>query len=413
MKKPIDRRTFLRVGAMTGLASGIPINALADNKLVDAAKDQGVKRYVTLGRTGLKISDISFGSSRLRNGQEHLVRHALDRGVNYYDTAESYTRGVSEVVVGNALKGDRDRVHIATKSHVGPDDTADQIMERLETSLGKLQTDYVDIFFNHAVNDVERLKNGAWFEFVEKAKRQGKIRFSGFSGHAGRLTDCIDYAVEQDMVDALLVATNFGEDPSFYEEVYERLTKGFDFVAKQQALPDSLARAKAKNVGIVAMKVLRGAKLNDMRPYEAAGATYAQAAFKWVLKNPSVDAAIISMTSTDDIDEYLGGSGGQAVSETDMELLHQYAQMTDMTYCRHVCNDCQGACPYNVSIADVLRTRMYATDYGDFSFAKAEYQQLEHNASPCLSCDGEPCRDACTHNLKIADLCGPTHQLLS
>jgi predicted aldo/keto reductase-like oxidoreductase len=373
MKNPINRRTFLRVGAMTGLASGIPINALADNDMAKAAKDEGVKRYVTLGRTGLKISDISFGSSRLRNGQEHLVRHALDRGVNYYDTAESYTRGVSEVVMGNALKGDRDRVHIATKSHVGPDDSADQIMERLETSLGKLQTDYVDIFFNHAVNDVERLKNGAWFEFVEKAKRQGKIRFSGFSGHAGRLTDCIDYAV----------------------------------------LPDSLARAKAKNVGIVAMKVLRGAKLNDMRAYEAAGATYAQAAFKWVLKNPSVDAAIISMTSTDDIDEYLGGSGGQAVSETDMQLLHQYAQMTDMTYCRHVCNDCEGACPYNVSIPDVLRTRMYATDYGDFSFAKAEYQQLEHNASPCLSCDGAPCRDACTHNIKIADLCGPTHQLLS
>ena len=411
MKNPINRRTFLRFGALTGLASGLSFKtAVANNS---PAQQQGVKQYVTLGRTGLKISDISFGSSRLRDGQEHLVRHALDLGVNYYDTAEGYTRGVSEKVIGNALKGDRDRVYIATKKAVTVEHTSADIMATLETSLRKLQTDYVDIFFNHAVNDVERLKNDDWFEFVEKAKRQGKIRFSGFSGHAGRLVECVDYAVEQDMVDALLVATNFGEDPAFYEEIYESLTKGFDFVAKQQSLPAALARAKQKNVGVIAMKVLRGAKLNDMRPYEEAGATYAQAAFKWVLKNPVVDAAIISMTSTDDIDEYMGGSGGDAVTENDMRLLRQYAAMTDTSYCRHVCNDCEGACPYNVSIPDVMRTRMYATDYGDFSFAKDEYGQLAHNASPCLSCDGAPCRDACTHNIPIAELCGPTHQLLS
>ena len=412
MKNPIKRRTFLRFGAMTGLASGLSIGGVTADT-ASTPSTQGVKRYVTLGRTGMKISDISFGSSRLRNGEERLVRHALDLGVNYFDTAEGYTRGVSETVIGNALKGDRDRVYIATKKAVQTDHTADDIMGTLENSLRKLHTDHVDIFFNHAVNDVARLKNSAWFEFVEKAKRQGKIRFSGFSGHAGRLTECIEYAVEQDMVDALLVATNFGEDPAFYEQVYEKLTKGFDFVAKQQALPDVLAKAKAKNVGVVAMKVLRGAKLNDMRPYEKDGATYAQAAFKWVLKNPNVDAAIISMTSTDVIDEYLGGSGGLAVDENDMQLLHQYAQLTDTTYCRHVCNDCEGACPYNVSIPDVMRTRMYATDYGDLNFAQAEYQQLAHNASPCLSCDGAPCRDACTHNIPIADLCGPTHQLLS
>jgi len=411
MKNPINRRTFLRFGALTSLASGLSFKtAMASNP---TPQQQGVKQYVALGRTGLRISDISFGSSRLRDGQEHLVRHALNLGVNYYDTAEGYTRGVSEKVIGNALKGDRDRVYIATKKAVKVEHTSADIMTALETSLRKLQTDYVDVYFNHAVNDVERLKNDDWFEFVEKAKRQGKIRFSGFSGHAGRLVECVDYAVEQDMVDALLVATNFGEDPAFYEEIYESLTKGFDFVAKQQSLPAALARAKQKDVGVIAMKVLRGAKLNDMRAHEEAGATYAQAAFKWVLKNPVVDASIISMTSTDDIDEYLGGSGGSALTENDMRLLRQYAAMTDTTYCRHVCNDCEGACPYNVSIPDVMRTRMYATDYGDFSFAKDEYKQLAHNASPCLSCDGVPCRDACTHSIPIAELCGPTHQLLS
>ena len=126
-----------------------------------------------------------------------------------------------------------------------------------------------------------------------------------------------------------------------------------------------------------------------------------------------VDAAIISMTSSDQIDEYLGASGAMEVTAHDLDLLKQYAALTDATYCRHSCNDCAGACPFGVQIADVLRTRMYATDYGDFAFARDEYAVLDQNASPCLSCDGSPCADACTHDINIAALCGPTHQMLS
>ena len=119
------------------------------------------------------------------------------------------------------------------------------------------------------------------------------------------------------------------------------------------------------------------------------------------------------MTSRDRIDEYLGASGSGAVTQEDMRLLQHYAEMTDMSYCRHACNDCEGACPQGVPIADVLRTRMYATDYGDFSFARAEYGLLAGLAAACLGCDGKPCRDACTHQIPVAELCGPTHQMLS
>ncbi|MBL4681950.1 MAG: hypothetical protein JKY88_14660 [Pseudomonadales bacterium] len=84
-----------------------------------------------------------------------------------------------------------------------------------------------------------------------------------------------------------------------------------------------------------------------------------------------------------------------------------------MTYCRHACNDCIGACPYNVPISDVLRTRMYATDYNNLKFAKDEYAQLDISADACLTCDGKPCRDACSHGINIAQLCGPTHVMLA
>ena len=229
------------------------------------------------------------------------------------------------------------------------------------------------------------------------------------SGHGGHLIDCVNYAVDEDMFDVMLLATNFGEDPAFYE----RFTRSFDFVANQQGLPAAMDRARQKDIGIVAMKVLRGAKLNDMRPFEQQGYTYSQAAFRWVLNMPQVDNLIITMRNRDQIDEFLGASGGGEVTDYDVSLLKQYAGMTDASYCRHVCNDCEGSCPFQVAIPDVLRMRMYALDYGDVSIAKQEYARLEHDASPCLSCDGSPCQEACTYGISVADICGPTHSLLS
>jgi predicted aldo/keto reductase-like oxidoreductase len=410
--KKVDRRSFLLLGAVTGLASGLSVgnsSAIASETGAEKASSQGVRKYVRLGRTGMKVSDISFGSFPLRHGDEGLVHYALDRGINYFDTAENYGDGVSETVMGNALKGRRDDVYVATKIAAGARDSAESMMRRLDESLARLQMDYVDVFFNHAVNDVDRLKNPEWHEFAEKARAQGKVRYLGMSGHGGYLVDCVDYAVEQDMFDVLLLATNFGEDPAFYE----RFTRSFDFVANQQGLQGPMKKAKEKDIGIIAMKVLRGAKLNDMRPYEKQGYTYSQAAFRWVLNMPEVDNLIITMRNRDNVDEFLGASGTGAVTAYDMELLQQYAKMNEATYCSNTCNDCEGSCPYNVPIPDLLRMRMYALDYGDVSIARQEYARLEVNGAACLSCDGSPCRDACTHEIPLADLCGPTHQMLS
>ena len=400
-----NRRGFLRAGAAATAA--LPFAARA---ATDEIPSQGVvQRYAPLGRTGLEISDISFGSAALRNGQEHVVHHALDAGINYFDTAESYARSQSETTLGNALKGRRDKVVITSKTMTKPDTGADELMARLEASLQRLQMDYVDVYMNHAVNDVNVMKNPEWHAFVAKAKEQGKIRFAGMSGHGGRLIECLDYVFDEDLVDVVLVAHNFGQDPKFYES----LTKDFDFVATQQDLPRVLAKGKAKNVGVTVMKTLKGARLNDMRPFETGGATFAQAAFRWCLSNPHVDAVVITMNDTARVDEYLGASGWREMAAGDMELLERYAMMNGDSYCRHVCNDCEGACPYGVPIADVLRTRMYAVDYRNTRLARDEYALLDVNAAACLSCDGQPCANACTHGIPIDQFCAPTHRLLA
>jgi uncharacterized protein len=368
-----------------------------------------VQRYATLGRTGMRISDISFGASRLGAGEGDLVRHAFDQGINYFDSADSYRGGQSETTIGDALRGKRDRVYITSKTVTSPHDGRDSMMQSLEGSLRRLRTDYVDVYFNHAVNDVDRLKNPEWHEFTARAKQQGKIRFVGMSGHAGYLIECLDYALDTNGVDVVLVAYNFGQDPAFYQQ----FTRSLDLIARQPDLPRVLQKAKAKGVGVVAMKTLMGARHHDMRPFERGGATFAQAAFRWVLSNRNVDALIVSMASRDLIDEYLGGSGSQAAAAVDLPLLRQYAQMNTTSYCRHGCRACLSACPQEVPIGDVLRARMYAVDYGDLELARSEYAMLSGGAAPCLSCSAQPCQGACPHGLPIERFVVPTHRMLT
>ena len=400
------RRELLQRGALAGLGVSLaPLRASAQPAARAGAK---VQRYVTLGRTGMQVSDISFGGSRLGAGEGDLVRHALDRGINYFDIADSYRGGDSETTVGEALRGKRDRVYLASKTYASPGDHRDSMMRSLEQSLRRLRTDYVDVYFNHAVNDVDRLKNPEWHEFTARAKQQGKIRFVGMSGHAGRLIQCLDYALDTNGVDVILVAYNFGQDPAFYQG----LTRSFDFIARQADLPRVLQKAKAKGVGVVAVKTLMGARLNDMRPFEKGGATFAQAAFRWVLSGRNVDALIISMTSGSSIDEYLGASGWQSAASDDLPLLQRYVKVNGASQCRHGCQDCLSACPNGVQIGEVLRTRMYAVDYGDMTLARSEYALLSHNAAPCLTCAAQPCRSACSHGLPIERLTGPTHRML-
>lgn len=403
----IGRREFLKTGVLAGVGVSILPLAGAAHASVEAASH--VRRYSTLGRTGLKISDISFGASRLTSGNEDLVRHAFDSGINYFDSADTYTDGESETTIGNALKGKRDKVYLTSKQMAQADDKRDAMMETLEGSLRRLQTDHIDVYFNHAVNDPARLKNPEWYEFVSQARSQGKIRFTGMSGHAGNLGECLDYAIDSGHCDVILCAHNFGQDPRFYQ----RFTRNFDFVAVQPELPRVMAKAKQHGVGVVVMKTLMGARLNDMRPYESGGATFSQAAFRWVLSNQNVDALIVSMTSRQMIDEYLGASGARATVAADLPLLNRYASLNGDSQCRPACNQCANACPYGVPIADVMRTRMYARDYGDLRFARSEYAMLSQNAAACLTCDAKPCAGACPHGIATEVLLAPTHRMLA
>src|SRR5215475_6471049 len=189
----VDRRHFLRLGAGAAVSLAA-VHAAAQAPTVPPAR---IQHYARLGRTELKVSDISFGSAS--SSDAALVRHAFDRGVNYFDSAESYRWGGAEEAIGEALQGKRDQVVLSSKTKAGASDTRTAMMKALEGSLRRLRTDHVDIYFNHAVNDVARMRNPEWMEFTELAKRQGKIRFRGMSGHGSNLVQCLNYVIDQDL----------------------------------------------------------------------------------------------------------------------------------------------------------------------------------------------------------------------
>jgi predicted aldo/keto reductase-like oxidoreductase len=107
-------------------------------------------------------------------------------------------------------------VLLASKQSAGASTKRAELFETLEGSLRRLRTDHIDVYFNHAVNDPARLRNPEWYEFAARAKQQGKIRFTGMSGHGGRLVECLDLAVDGGLVDVVLVGTTSARiRPSF------------------------------------------------------------------------------------------------------------------------------------------------------------------------------------------------------
>ena len=408
----LSRRDFLRLGASAGF--GLTLGSIAAAPASRAAEPPRIRSRPTLGRTGLVVPDIGFGSFALR-GDERLVHHALERGITHFDTAESYSDGEAERTLGRALRGRRDQVTLTSKYAAEASDSADEQMAVLEGSLRRLQTDHIDLYLNHAVNDVARLQNPGWLEFVERAKAQGKIRFAGMSGHGPRLGECLEHALDRGIVDAVLVAYNFSQEPGFRERLKDYawdLASRFDVVAPQQKLPALLHRAHAQGVGVMVMKTLKGARLNDMRPYEMGGASFAQAAMRWVLSSPDVDALVVTMKSAAMVDEYVAASGWRSAHADDLPLLARYEALFGDSQCQPGCGACAGSCPHGVPISDVLRARMYDVDYGEPALAARAYAALGAGAAACLACAEPSCLAACPSRIPIRRLGMDAHHRL-
>jgi len=342
-----------------------------------------IKSYRRLGRTNVLVSDISLGSGQINDVD--VARRALDAGVNYFDTAPDYSDTASERVLGEALKGHRDKVFLATKfcvadGHLPNDTPVPRVMEAVEASLRRLQTDYVDLVHVHSCDSVERLLAPNIHEAFDRLKEQGKARFLGVSTHTPNLEQVTNAAIDSGRFDVMMLAYHFGMWPNFGH---------------------ILEKAKQHDVAIVAMKTLKGAKHTNLAQFRDESSAYSQAAFRWVLSNPNVSCLVISFKEHQHVDEYIYASG-TALVPNDVAMLERYDELTRGDYCQPHCGRCLDACEYALPINDILRYRMYFKDYGWEKEGMRRYAKLEQNASHCASCSA-PCAGKCPIGVPIRE----------
>jgi aryl-alcohol dehydrogenase-like predicted oxidoreductase len=289
------------------------------------------------------VSDISLGSGRIRDVD--VPRALFERGVTYVDTAPDYADAGSERLLGEAMRGHRDKMFVATKfcrptGHLPSETPVPEIIAEVEKSLQRLQTDHVDLIHIHACDRVERLMAPNIHEAFDRLKEQGKARFLGVSTHTPNLEEVANTAIDSGRFDVMMLAYHFGMWPTF----------------------GTSSRRRSSTTSRRGHEDAQGREAHEPGRVPARARAYSQSAFRWVLSNPNVSCLVISFSKPEHVDEYLAASG-TALKPTDVARLERYDRLIAGDYCQPHCGECLDSCPENLPINDVLRYRMYAKEY--------------------------------------------------
>jgi aryl-alcohol dehydrogenase-like predicted oxidoreductase len=364
---------------------------------MEAWKGSRIRAHRRFGRTGWNVSDIVLGTGGISGEEgEQIGREVIERGVNYFDTSPDYSGAGSEQAMGRAMRGHRDRLFVATKfctpnGHLPAGAPVAVYKSAVEGSLQRLATDYVDLCHIHACDSVARLMDENVHEAFDRLREEGKVRFLGFSTHTPNLVEVVETAIGSGRFDVMMVAYHHGLWTS---------------------LPDLIRRARREqDMGVVAMKTLKGARHHGLAGFREHADAYSQAALKWALSNRDISCAVISFYEPQHVDEYLAASGGKLTPE-DTALLERYDREVLGSYCAPHCGACLDRCSEVLPIADVLRYRMYAESYGWPAEGRRLYGRLARNAAVCAACSA-PCTGSCPVGVPIAQRMQEAHRLLS
>jgi predicted aldo/keto reductase-like oxidoreductase len=384
--KNINRRGFLR----TGMAGAAGIMAFSPS-LISVAKAAQQNDIISrsLGKTGMKVPVISFGVMRADN--PNLCKAAYEKGIKLFDTAHGYQNGNNEIMLGNLLKDyPRDSFYLATKVKPAgvdrdgkPSDqtNAEDFLLKFNTSLSRLKMDYVDILYVHDIRNPEMLEFKPIINVVKKLKKEGKIKFIGFSTHANEPV-VIDAAATTDIWDVILTAYNFKH--TYINE-----------------LNSAIKKANQAGIGIVAMKTMAGGGFLDKEKTKPINST---AALKWVLSNPDVTTTIPGMTDFDQLDLNVKILADISITDQEKKDLIIASAEKDL-YCTG-CTKCLASCPVKLPVPDLMRAYMYAYGYSNPAMAYSLLGELGTNNNPCSECGS--CQVKCTRDFnireKIADI---------
>jgi len=447
VRKGFSRREFL--GASLGVLPALGAAAGASRPGSTGQTAPGastepprIRTFRTLGRTGWKASDVSFGAGNLSNA--NVLQMALDRGMNYIDTGEHYERGGSERTIGEALQGrDRKSVFITTKLNFSfnPRNDKAAILDRFKKCLERMRLDYVDCLMVHMCT-LAQVKHEPYHEAIRELKTEGRVRFSGLSNHGadlsiyGQLDDPMDQVVlaaaedgrfdvvlfvynylKKDTGDKILAACkakNMGAtlmkmDPAFYIQ------------DDKQSLGAVEARYKSRGEAVPApvLKMMELAKERAekteafLKEHGLSGLEQARdAAIKFCLSHPDVHCVCPSINSIQALEGFLALSGAP-MDARDASILEGCADVAGDITCRFACGVCEPACPKGVPVNTIMRYNYYFRAKGQEKMALAEYAALgARAAADCADCSG-PCEKVCPYGIPIQGKLIAAHETLT
>jgi predicted aldo/keto reductase-like oxidoreductase len=368
-----SRRAFLLSGAAVA----------ADAQTKSDKRPSPAVRYRILGRTGLKVTELGFGSEAVSDIS--VFERALDAGINFFDSARSYQNGNAERALGAALRGKRNQVILCTRSYA---DNARQIALDLDDSLKALGTDHVDIWYLGQKDSPGQMKDDM-LEVQRAAQKAGKIRFRGVSSH--RPAAIADFAIHQKF-DVIQIPYNFAIG-----------TRRDPFNMDASNLDSTLGRFKEAGIGVVAMKVMAGGYRGGIHIDEKNLDIHARAgsriaAIRWALRNDRVQTTSVRMMDMDQLEENLKAMSGQ-FSQDDARLLAAYTDAVRPVLCR-MCGACDSQCPYGTNAGDVVRAVMYAESYGSYEAGLETFGRTGAQ-SRCTECT--QCTVSCPNGVRVPE----------
>ena len=375
-------------------------------------------KYRKFGPLDWEVSALGFGIMRMPHAEGEsseileeeaslMVRHAIDSGVNYLDTAYNYHGGNSESFLGRVLKdGYRRKVRIATKMPCwkieGPDDFDRYFDQQLE----RLQLDAIDFYLLHGLQSDwwEKLKGFGYREWAEKQMADGRIRYSGFSFH-DKLPVFRSIVDEWDRWTMSLIMYNYMD---------------IDY----QAGAEGVRYAADNGLAVVVMEPLRGGLLGK-EPPESVGRIFqdsgirrtpADWALQWLWDQPEVSCVISGMSTMQQLEENIAGACRSAVGTlTDEERVllarvrkeYLSKKPIDCTGCRY----CM-PCPEGVAIPNILGIYNLGRMYEAPETARMHYGFIskDHRPDSCTECG--QCMEKCPQHLDIIALLKEAHEHL-
>jgi predicted aldo/keto reductase-like oxidoreductase len=384
-----SRRKFLKTAGIAGLGSVVaPMTGL-----VNASENNQTVPTRPFGKTSEQVSILSLGGMFDIGSNQLMLRQAVNWGVTYWDTAHSYSGGRSEKGIGKYFTRypqDRKKIFLVTKSGAW---SLKGMTRELNESLERMRTDYIDLFFVHGIRSISTMDDDikAW---GERAKREGKIRFFGFSTHSN-MEECLLEGASLGWIDGIMMTYNY------------RLMHSDDM----RRAVDACVKA---GIGLTAMKTQGGGQVRTDSETELKlagrfiekGFTDAQAKLKAVWQNPQISSVCSRMKNMTILMSNVAAARDKTqLSVRDKELLQLYAQETRSAYCAGCTDICESCVEGEIPIGDVMRYLMYCNSYEDYDLAAAGFNKIPANIRRGLTdLDYSLAENKCPQGLPIAKL---------